>query len=254
MTRFAATTILAIFIASAACILLPSHERDLTVLAVWMVYLPIFVCGIVFIRMNFFCRAVCRGPAGKMQVALTFDDGPDPDATPALLELLHREKIAATFFCIGKNVAAHPELAARIAGEGHLLANHSYRHPWFISFLLPPWLGKELGRAQRAIQEATGQTPTFFRPPNGHTGPHFGGVLKRTGLTMIGWDVRSLDTVLSASKATQRILSKTRDGSIILLHDGGVQRQKLLEIVETTIKQLRAKGFSFERLDKMLSR
>jgi peptidoglycan/xylan/chitin deacetylase (PgdA/CDA1 family) len=254
MTRFTVTTILAIAVASAACIFLPHHYRDLTILAVWIVYLPIFICGIVFIRMNFFCRAVCRTTVGKMQVALTFDDGPDPDATPALLQLLHREKIVATFFCIGKKVAAHPELAARIAGEGHLLANHSDRHPWFISFLLPPWLGQELGLAQRAIQEATGQTPTFFRPPNGLTGPHFAGVLKRTGLTMIGWDVRSLDTVLSASKATRRILGKTRDGSIILLHDGGVPRPKLVEIVGTTITQLRAKGFTFERLDKIVSR
>src|ERR1700722_16764550 len=208
MTRFGITTLLAIAVASAACVFLPGHERDLTVLGVWIVYLPIFICGLVFIRMNFFCRAICRGDAGRMKVALTFDDGPDPDATPKLLELLSREKIVATFFCIGKKAAAHPELTARIAAEGHLLANHSFRHPWFISFLLPPWLGRELGRTQRAIQEAGGVTPAYFRPPNGLTGPHFAGVLKRTGLTLVGWDVRSLDTVLSAQRATERVIRK----------------------------------------------
>ena len=141
----------------------------------WGSYLAIFVCGLCLIRMNFFCRAVCRGKPGRMKVALTFDDGPDPKATPQLLELLKREEVPATFFCVGKNVVAHPEIAKRIAAEGHLLGNHSYTHPWYVSVLGGAALRGEMERTQDAIESASGVRPRYFRPPSGMTGPNFPG-------------------------------------------------------------------------------
>ena len=190
----------------------------------WGSYLTIFVCGLCLIRMNFFCCAICRGKPGRMKVALTFDDGPDPKATPAVLDLLKREEIPATFFCVGENVAAHPEIAKRIAADGHLLANHSYTHPWYVSVLRGLALRREMERTQEAIEAAAGVRPKYFRPPSGMTGPNFRGALKKMGLTLVGWDVRSLDTVTTPKKTVARIVRLAADGSIILLHDGGVAR------------------------------
>ncbi|MGA2439907.1 MAG: polysaccharide deacetylase family protein [Tepidisphaeraceae bacterium] len=252
MSRFGVTSWAAIGVATAATLVLPDPMRTWAVIAVWLVYLPIFTCGLWFIGMNFFCRAECRGRVGTMKVALTFDDGPDPASTPELLELLRRERIPATFFCVGRNVAAHPELAARIVGEGHLLGNHSYRHPWFISALFGRWLSRELERGQRAIEEAAGVKARYFRPPSGMTGPHFAGALRRAGLTLVGWDVRSFDTLGSARWVIERVVRKTRDGSIVLLHDGGVPVQRMLEIVSVAVRELRLRGFEFERVDRML--
>ncbi len=218
----------------------------------WGSYLTIFVCGLCLIRMNFFCRAVCRGKTGGMKVALTFDDGPDPKATPELLELLKREGIAATFFCIGKNVEANPDIAKRIAGEGHLLGNHSYTHPWYISMLMGPALRREMERTQEAIEKAAGVTPKYFRPPSGTTGPNFPGALKRVGLMLVGWDVRSLDTVATPERAVERIVRLAGDGSIILLHDGGTSPGRVVEIVGAAVRELKLRGFGFERLDRLI--
>jgi len=187
-----------------------------------------------------------------MKVALTFDDGPDPRATPELLELLKREEVPATFFCIGRNVTAYPEIAARIGAEGHLLANHSYTHPWYISMLGKWALGQELERTQDAIAAAARVRPKYFRPPSGTTGPHFAGALKRAGMTLVGWDVRSLDTVTPAEKAVERIVRLAKDGSIIVLHDGGAPAGKVVEIVSAAIRELRARGFGFERVDRLI--
>jgi peptidoglycan/xylan/chitin deacetylase (PgdA/CDA1 family) len=252
VSRYAWTTLIAIALASVVALTLPDPKRGWIVVGIWLIYLPLFACGIILIQMNFFTRAICHAKAGGMKVALTFDDGPDPASTPALLDWLAQHQIPATFFCIGRNVEANPELTARIVTDGHLIGNHSYHHPWFISLLWNPWLARELIRAQNAIQRATGVTPKYFRPPSGTTSPHFPRALRNTALTLIGWDVRSLDTVGTADQAITRIRRLTSDGSIIVLHDGGSSPERLLKIVSTAVKELRSRGFEFERLDRLI--
>jgi peptidoglycan/xylan/chitin deacetylase (PgdA/CDA1 family) len=252
MSRFVLTTLLAIAVASVIALTFASPARIWGVAGVWVVYLTICGFGVGCIRMQYFCRAVCRGRTGTMRVALTFDDGPDPSATPRLLELLSREKVPAAFFCIGKNVDAHPQLAARIAAEGHLLENHTYRHPWWISCLFAPALANEMTRTQRAIERAAGITPRYMRSPMGLTNSEFSRALRKVGLTLVAWDVRTFDTRGAAQSVIDRIIRRTRDGSIILLHDGGASPQRIVEIVGAAIAELRARGFGFERLDRLI--
>jgi peptidoglycan-N-acetylglucosamine deacetylase len=254
MSRFVITTILAIALACVAATIFRGWEIWVAVVGIWIIYLSIGALGMGRIRMQFFCPAICRGPDGNRRVALTFDDGPDPNSTPAVLELLNREKISAAFFCVGKNVDAHPQLAARIAAEGHLLENHTYNHPWWISCLTAGTLADEMARTQRAIERAAGITPKYFRSPVGLTNPHFPKALRRAGLTLVGWDVRPFDTAGDASDAIDRILRETRDGSIILLHDGGVPARQITGIVSAAVAELRARGFNFERLDRLIGR
>jgi peptidoglycan/xylan/chitin deacetylase (PgdA/CDA1 family) len=252
MSRFAIATILAITIACAAVLLFGLHTGGWIVIGVWIIYLPLCAWGMADARAQFYCKSICRGVTGRKQVALTFDDGPDPAATPGLLDLLKQEKILAAFFCIGKNVDAHPQLAARINADGHLLGNHSYDHPWWIAFLTTSGLTGEMSRTQEAIQRAAGVTPRYMRSPIGLTNPHFSRALRKVGLKLVGWDVRTFDTVGDARSAVDRISQRARDGSIILLHDGGASPQRLVEIVRNAIAELRSRGFSFERLDRLI--
>ena len=253
MSRFSLTTLSTLAVAGTAAILLTGGGRIWTLMAIAIGYLILFAIGVFCIGAQFFTRAVCHGKPGEMRVALTFDDGPDPNATLAILELLSREKISAAFFCIGKNVDAHPEIAARLAAEGHLLGNHTYRHVWWTNFLRRPGLVDEIMGTQDAIQRAAGVMPVYMRPPMGLTNPHYSGALRQVGLTLVGWDVRSLDTVLSTKAVIQRILRRARDGSIIVLHDGGASPDRIVEIVGTVIGELRARGFGFERLDRLIT-
>jgi peptidoglycan/xylan/chitin deacetylase (PgdA/CDA1 family) len=163
-----------------------------------------------------------RLPAAAAQsVALTIDDGPDPEVTPAVLALLEAHRASATFFCIGERVARHAALARDIIARGHAIENHSHRHLHRFSLLGPAALTNELTRAQAAILTVTGVAPRFFRAPAGLRNPFLEPVLARLGLTLVSWTRRGFDTV---NKSPAQVLARlTRDlsaGDILLLHDG----------------------------------
>jgi peptidoglycan-N-acetylglucosamine deacetylase len=158
-------------------------------------------------------------------VALTIDDGPDPEVTPEALAVLAEHRVAATFFCVGERIDRHPQLARRIVEQGHTIGNHSYRHSHRFSLMGPRALTTEVQRAQETIRTATGQTAQFFRAPAGLRNVFLEPVLARAGLQLVSWTRRGFDTV-NAKPA--RVLARlTRDlagGDILLLHDGHAAR------------------------------
>jgi peptidoglycan-N-acetylglucosamine deacetylase len=158
-------------------------------------------------------------------IAITIDDGPDPDITPRVLALLEAHDAPATFFCIGERVARHPALAREIVQRGHAIENHSQRHLRRFSLLGPRALADEIGRAQQVIAAATGEVAQFFRAPAGLRNPFLEPVLARANLRLVSWTRRGFDTV---SGSPERVLGKlTRhlgDGDILLLHDGHAAR------------------------------
>lgn len=158
-------------------------------------------------------------------VALTFDDGPDPDVTPAVLEILERHGAQATFFCIGRLAEGHPELTRRIAAAGHTLENHTYGHPNSFSFF-PPWAqARQIDRAQEEIHRCTGREPRYFRAPAGMRNPWLGFVLKRRGLKLVSWTRRAFDTRNpDPRQVARRLLDSVAAGDILLLHDGSSAR------------------------------
>ncbi len=157
------------------------------------------------------------------EVALTFDDGPNPRCTPTLLDLLDKHQATATFFLVGKFVRQHPELAREVAARGHALGNHTQTHPNLF------WKGtgritQELEECQRAIEEVCGIRPRLFRPPFGFRGPHLFPVVRRMGMEVIMWSVMVKDWNVQPAEQIGEGLKTTRGGDILVLHDGDYRR------------------------------
>ncbi len=158
-------------------------------------------------------------------VAITIDDGPDPEVTGPVLDVLARHEATATFFCIGERVERHRELAREIVARGHEIANHSYRHLMSFSLLGPRGVASEIARAQEAIGAATGEVPRFFRAPAGLRNPFLEPALTRANLQLVSWTRRGFDTVYgSAGRVLGSLTRDLRGGDILLLHDGHAAR------------------------------
>lgn len=213
-----------------------------------IIYLHTLVLGAIFIRWDFYLRSYHQGTNTK-HIALTFDDGPAQE-TAAILDILKAQNVPATFFMIGKNATAHPELVQRWHEEGHLIGNHSYEHGFNFDWKSAAAMVAELEQTNGAIRSITGQTPRLFRPPYGVTNPNVAKSVKQMGMKSIGWNIRSFDTTAKDPDALlQRILSRLRGGDIILLHDSmPITRQVLTSLIE----EARGRGFSFVRVDELL--
>lgn len=183
-------------------------------------------------------------------IAMTFDDGPHATLTPKLLDLLAAHHIKATFFVIGENVAAHPEIVARAAREGHEIGNHSWSHPK-LGKMADAGVRRELQRTEDVIRAATGTRPTLLRPPYGSiTARQKHWIHDEFGYQMILWDVDPLDWKRPGPAAVcSRILKETGPGSIILSHD---IHPGTIEAMPSTLDQLEAKGFKFVTVSELI--
>jgi len=209
--------------------------------------------GAAFPQWRMYGAFVCRGSRQRMCVALTFDDGPDPRSTPVLLDALQEEGVKVVFFCVGEKVAAHPELAARIVREGHLVENHSYDHSNGMNFLTTRQLCAEMTHAQTVIEHATGRQPRLFRPPMGLSNPRVFRAARALRLTVVGWTARGLDTKESKpTRIVKRLTARLRPGAILLLHDGNIPGDRLVATLRNLLDKLRAEGYQVERLDRIL--
>jgi peptidoglycan/xylan/chitin deacetylase (PgdA/CDA1 family) len=183
-------------------------------------YLAALMAGVLSLRLREYVDAQLTAPAGKSGVALTFDDGPDPETTPRVLDALDAAGAKATFFVIGRKAERHPELVREILRRGHDVGLHSYAHDRLFAMRGPRRWRKDLKRGIRALEGITGARPRLFRPPIGHTNPHVAGVLRELGLRVVGWSLSARDGVAgSASRVAERVLGRVRDGDIVLLHD-----------------------------------
>lgn len=189
-----------------------------------------------------------RLPANRPEVALTFDDGPDPAVTPLVLDLLDAAGAKATFFCIGGRARAHPELVREIARRGHAVENHTDTHPYGFAALPPPLLRREVRRAQATLAELTGRQPRFLRAPAGLRSPLLDPVLRREGLLLASWTRRALDGVSrDPGAALRRLLRGLAPGDILLLHDGNAARTPagtpvVLSVLPRLLPAMRAAG------------
>lgn len=220
------------------------------ILLAWLIYASASIHSGVYIR------TLCQVRTDKKIVALTFDDAPHARQTPRILEILRQHDIKATFFCIGHNIERHPDIAARIAAEGHIIGNHSYSHSNTFPLLPSRRMADDIARCENLIDNIApaGKRLKLFRPPFGVTNPTVASVVKKGGYTTIGWNIRSLDTVHSTTEAFNHIVRRLKPGSVILLHDRLPQSHILLAKLIDHLKQENYEIVNIDTLFNLKSR
>lgn len=212
-------------------------------------------------RLSLLGRNLNRLPpaaAARGQVALTFDDGPDPAVTPLLLALLARHGVRATFFCIGERAARYPDLCRQIAAAGHQVENHGQRHRTLTAFCGPAGWRREILDGQATIAGLTGRKPLLYRPIAGLRNPFLDPVLQCHGLILASWTRRGYDTrEPDPDSVLARLTRGLSAGAILLLHDGNAARTAagvpvLLEVLPRLLQELSARRLQPVTLDQAL--
>ncbi|MDD5156324.1 MAG: polysaccharide deacetylase family protein [Candidatus Omnitrophica bacterium] len=192
-------------------------------------------------------------------VALTFDDGPSPVWTPKILDALKKADVKATFFMLGEHVEKYPQIAKRVAEEGHEIGNHTYDHHVLI-YYKPEELLKEIKDAERVIQKATGKTTIYFRPPKAWLTAQEKKEIKELGYKIILWSINSKDWVTFDDKYIVKYIARNiQPGDIILFHDsGGVfsteggDRRETVSTIPRLAEKLRQMGYRFVTISELL--
>ncbi len=197
-----------------------------------------FVVASAWPRLQVYAPAVLRGSAVRRQVALTFDDGPDPESTPALLAALDAVGARATFFVLIDAAERHPELIRAIAAR-HELALHGPSHDAKLAFASPAAGAAALTAAQRRLEELSGQPVRWYRPPFGVTSPRLGAALAKTELQLVWCSLRTGDGVGCSTDALRRACGLAMAGDIVLLHEGPRPAREALPVI---LQDLRARG------------
>ncbi|MDS0135591.1 MULTISPECIES: polysaccharide deacetylase family protein [unclassified Amycolatopsis] len=202
---------------------------------------------------QFFGTLVDRVDTTEKVVALTFDDGPDPAGTKTILDTLHSRQVPATFFLIGRDMAAHPDLARDIAAAGHELGNHSFRHDRMIG-VTPSWVADEVEATDALIRAAGYSGEILFRPPNGKklfALPHY---LSEHHRTTITWDVApDSDGTPDTATVERAVVDQVRLGSIVLLHAMYASREQTRRAIGPILDQLKQRGFRFVTVSQLLA-
>ncbi|MCR4398143.1 MAG: glycerol-3-phosphate acyltransferase, partial [Firmicutes bacterium] len=196
------------------------------------------------------------GSPGLRMVALTFDDGPDPDYTPRILDILREKGVPATFFMVGKHVERFPGVARRVVEEGHAVGNHTYSHA-NMPLLTRDKIVGEVTKAEQAIVNACGVRPHLFRPPRGLAGDAACELIRNNKYTIVLWDLSSMDWAEPSYREIVAECSRARNGNIILFHDGGSllaseggSRENTIKALPVVIDNLRRRGFRFVTVDE----
>jgi peptidoglycan/xylan/chitin deacetylase (PgdA/CDA1 family) len=218
LALYAATAVA--FVLVARTLLLAPPPMSLSAVAL-LAYLVLILVGVFFLRLQMFTDAVLRGPKGARGVVLTFDDGPDPETTPRVLEVLDAEDAKATFFLIAKKAEQHPDLVREIKRRGHTIGLHSYAHDRLFALRSQKRVARDLARGMAVLEAITGERPELFRPPIGHTNPAIARVADALDLTVVGWTLSARDGVAGMKPASvvARVRRHVKDGTIVLLHD-----------------------------------
>ncbi|MEM1322263.1 MAG: polysaccharide deacetylase family protein [Bacteroidota bacterium] len=204
----------------------------------------------------FFIEPITHFSTSEQQIALTFDDGPSPSLTPAVLDLLAKYQLKATFFVNGNKLEASPAIARRAVAEGHQLANHTYAHDRMV-FQSPAFMEADLRRTDSLVGRSGEQALSYFRPPFGDKFVVLPLVLRRLGKPCVNWNVEpeaQYEAPFQKEQFVQQTLAACQPGSIILLHDGwAIDEPAFLAGVDEILKQLKQKGYSFVRIKDVVA-
>ena len=213
-----------VLLAGGAAVLGSSALLTATPLAVGAsaAFLAVLTDGIFRPSSSVLYPTISHGPRDRPRVALTFDDGPDAEVTPSILDTLEAAGARATFFVIGRHLEKHRGIAMRALREGHELGNHSWMHSYFQNFYRTDQQQSDVERSTRLIQELSGSdAEPLYRPPVGLKSPPLARVAHARQLTVVAWSLHSRDTLARDPDAVAaRVLSRIAPGDIVLMHDG----------------------------------
>jgi peptidoglycan/xylan/chitin deacetylase (PgdA/CDA1 family) len=183
-------------------------------------------------------------------IYLTFDDGPTPEITERVLEILDKHQIKATFFCIGDNVRKYPEIVQKILSKHHSVGNHTYSHLKGWKTSTKTYISNTEACRIKLNSKFTIQNSQIFRPPYGKIAPLQSYKLRKLGYKIIMWDVLSkdYDASISVEKCYENVIQNVSSGSIIVFHDSTKAKENILNSLEKTIETLKSKGFNFEKI------
>jgi peptidoglycan-N-acetylglucosamine deacetylase len=208
-----------------------------------------------------FGRVVTGRGTNDRVLALTFDDGPSADWTPPVLDALREQNARATFFVLGRNAEAHPELIRRISDEGHEIASHGYDHA-LLTFASQADVDRQLERTERSLADALGEEPKarLFRAPHGFRNPFVARATSRRGYEVVGWTKGVWDTAKPGVETiVRRTIGGFRPGGILLLHDAdgsglNDERSQTAEAVPEIVERAHAAGYELVTVSELAIR
>ncbi|MGQ0829945.1 MAG: polysaccharide deacetylase family protein [Bacteroidota bacterium] len=226
-------------------------------ISLWWLLLPIIIYksfliyGSANIQANFYIKAYCSAHIPEKKIAITFDDGPNTEITPKVLAVLTEYNVPATFFVIGKNIRGNENVIQQIDKAGHIIGNHTFSHSFFIDIKSKLGFIYELDITSDAVYGVIGKRMKLFRPPYGVTTPHLAKAIKALDHSVIGWNVRSLDTTNDNEKVIiKRVLSQIKPGAVILFHDTS---EKTIEVLKQTLNFVKENGFKIVSIEELLN-
>lgn len=191
----------------------------------------------------------------KKVVALTYDDGPDPVNTPAVLEALKKHNAHATFFVLGKRVVANPEIIKQIKREGHELGSHGYNHPDYNKYNKAA-ISDDITRTTAAIRKITGKTPSLFRPPGGYLSYDMVDICRKNQLTIAYWtyqqDSKDWRNGVGGAQIANHIIRHLEPGQIIVLHDGAPNGLQTARATDLVLSAMEKEGYRVVTMSEMI--
>ena len=226
------------------------HGSFWVYLAGFLAFSAVVVWGSFNIQLGYFVNSITHKRTRIKETALTFDDGPT-EFTPKFLDLLKEHEIKATFFCIGKQIEKYPEIFQRIIAEGHTVGNHTLSHSNSTGFLSTSKMTEEIERCDEVMMKIGNIKTDLYRPPFGVTNPNIAKAIRKTNKKSIGWNVRSLDTIIDDEKKIyKRVTEGLKKGSIILLHDTSEKTYRVLADLLLFLKDKKYSTFTVDILIK----
>lgn len=219
-------------------------------LIVFVVYSLIVFYGCCQVDSNFFIPVICSANTTEKEIAISFDDGPATNYTVEILQVLKVENIRAAFFCIGNRLKGNEQLIRRMMDDGHIIGNHSYTHHFWFDMFSSKRMLEDMMKMDLELEKIIGKKPKLFRPPYGVTNPNLKKAIRQGGYTPIGWNVRSLDTVIKEEeKLLGKLIKSITPGSVFLFHD---TCKITLDILPAFIQEVKNRGYAIVPLDKLL--
>ena len=215
-----------------------------------IVYSLVVFYGCYYIGSNFFIKIICSANTDQREIAISFDDGPASNYTTEILQLLKKDNIKATFFCIGNRIAGNEQILKKITEDGHIIGNHSYSHHFWFDIFSSQKMLDDLKRMDQETERVIGIVPKLFRPPYGVTNPNLKKAIIKGKYTPVGWSVRSMDTVIrNEKKLLGKINRSLKPGAVFLFHDTS---KTTVNILPEFIREVKNKGYHIIPLDKLL--